>query len=291
MGVTDVRYRYSDKNEDDDPIKIAGYYVIERNPAWFFPLHIHTDTVDVGLITSGKGYLFWDCRTFPVEKGDLLIYNKGVLHGESSSSLDPVEVIGIRMSGVHINGLSNNCILEDNVSPIIKTGNSFQLMKALFHCVKTTCDNVINKPADEDKNILYHSANMTLAVINSLKKDQLKPVFNFEALMFKDYIDDNYLKPMHMNTLINEFHFSKTYINKVFKELMGCSVPQYIKQRRLGEVCRLLLYTDIPIKEIALNVGFLNLNHFYNLFTKHMKIAPGIFRKKYSSVARKSGLC
>ncbi len=70
------------------------------------------------------------------------------------------------------------------------------------------------------------------------------------------YIDGHLKEDLSLERLAKEMHYSKFYLERVFKENMGCTVYQYIKRRRLTEAARELLETDKPIVEIAFEARY-----------------------------------
>lgn len=49
----------------------------------------------------------------------------------------------------------------------------------------------------------------------------------------------------------------------------------------MGEAERLLIFSDLSIKDIAITVGYKNLPYFYTTFKKYAGCTPLDFKKKY----------
>jgi AraC-like DNA-binding protein len=47
----------------------------------------------------------------------------------------------------------------------------------------------------------------------------------------------------------------------------------------MGEAVKLLMETDVLVKEIALSVGFVNENYFFTVFKKQFGITPNEYRR------------
>ncbi|MCF7849150.1 MAG: helix-turn-helix domain-containing protein, partial [Kiritimatiellales bacterium] len=56
---------------------------------------------------------------------------------------------------------------------------------------------------------------------------------------------------------------------------------EYLKQLRLAEACRLLVGTDLSLKEVAADTGFCNQFHFSRDFCKAFGKPPGRWRREY----------
>ena len=53
-----------------------------------------------------------------------------------------------------------------------------------------------------------------------------------------------------------------------------------INERILLEAKRLLLYSDKPADEIAIELGYKSLSHFSKFFKKHEGVSPTAFKKR-----------
>jgi AraC-like DNA-binding protein len=65
--------------------------------------------------------------------------------------------------------------------------------------------------------------------------------------------------------------------------ITGKTTTEVITDRVLLEAKRLLLYTDLTMNQISLNVGYSDAAYFSRLFKKHVKINPTDFRKQYKN--------
>jgi AraC-like DNA-binding protein len=66
---------------------------------------------------------------------------------------------------------------------------------------------------------------------------------------------------------------------RYFKETMGTSFVDYLKEYRLTMAARLLLSSDSSILAIASEVGFDNLSYFNRSFKKQYKVTPSQYRR------------
>ncbi|EPF25079.1 hypothetical protein HMPREF1221_02434 [Treponema socranskii subsp. paredis ATCC 35535] len=73
---------------------------------------------------------------------------------------------------------------------------------------------------------------------------------------------------------------SDTYVSKLFKASENISIANYINEARMAHAKRLLLETDLTIKEIAERIGISNGQYFYVLFRKYFGASPAQFRSR-----------
>ena len=72
-----------------------------------------------------------------------------------------------------------------------------------------------------------------------------------------------------------------TYMNRIFKEATGSSIIEYTNNLRLKKAKKLLIVTDYPIIEVAIEAGFNNRQHFHETFKKKIGMTPNAFRRRY----------
>lgn len=91
------------------------------------------------------------------------------------------------------------------------------------------------------------------------------------------YINHNYAS-ISLEEVAEEFHYSKTYLNRIFKKHMGTTILKQIQDTRLQESCQFLKNTRMSVEDIALHVGYEDTSYFIELFKKKYKKTPLQYR-------------
>lgn len=78
--------------------------------------------------------------------------------------------------------------------------------------------------------------------------------------------------------IANEVGLNPTYLNRLFKNTMGISIVNSIKEKRLSAAIPLLLDYKVPIKSVAERVGFSSSNYFIVSFKQEYGITPAQYR-------------
>src|SRR6266404_7926513 len=87
--------------------------------------------------------------------------------------------------------------------------------------------------------------------------------------------------------LASESGLSYSRFHHLFKESVGLSPGHFIKHERLCEAKRLLVETQIPVKEIMFSVGFGDASHFCRDFKALTGFSPTNYRdRRGKSVGR-----
>ncbi len=98
----------------------------------------------------------------------------------------------------------------------------------------------------------------------------------YNAIM---YIEEHLAEELSLTELADHVSLSAPYFSKLFKDVLGTSLSEYITNARLQQAQILLGQTDLSIERIAEKVGFANGNYFCNVFKKRYDVAPSEFRK------------
>lgn len=94
------------------------------------------------------------------------------------------------------------------------------------------------------------------------------------------YIHNNYTEDISLASLSREFYVSSYYLSHQFKRVTGFTLTDYISMTRVRNAQTLLLSTDIPITDIALQSGFKSFSQFNRAFNKFLQMSPSKFRRE-----------
>lgn len=104
-----------------------------------------------------------------------------------------------------------------------------------------------------------------------------------DLIKFEDvlrYIDGHYKENIRLDELASIMNISTMYFSNYFKQVFNISPKQYILNKRLSEAQRLLLESEMSVKEIAFAVGFENESYFSEFFSKKVGISALKFRNR-----------
>lgn len=69
-----------------------------------------------------------------------------------------------------------------------------------------------------------------------------------------------------IDTIADKSGYSKWHLQRVFKEMKGCTLGEYVRKRRLLEAAKSLRDGNLPILDIALQYGFSSQATFTRIF-------------------------
>ena len=94
------------------------------------------------------------------------------------------------------------------------------------------------------------------------------------------YIENNYMNRISIADIAATVDFSESHFMRYFKETMGTSFVDYLRDYRLTMASRLLTTSDSAILDIASETGFDNLSYFNRVFKKKYGMTPRQFRSE-----------
>lgn len=95
-----------------------------------------------------------------------------------------------------------------------------------------------------------------------------------------ELIQKRYGENLTLSELAAELKVSPYHLQRVFKRTTGHTPAKQLLQTRMSEAKRLLTATELPIAELAAQVGFRTASHFTAVFKKEAGCTPHEYREK-----------
>ncbi len=93
-----------------------------------------------------------------------------------------------------------------------------------------------------------------------------------------DYIENNLEVHLSLDEIARKAGYSKFHLNRVFSETMGYTICKYIQMRRLTVAAEKLVYTQMPIVEIAFAANYNSQQSFTYAFHQLYGCPPQEYR-------------
>ena len=89
---------------------------------------------------------------------------------------------------------------------------------------------------------------------------------NNHAFIYKDLLEKNIRYKTKVNDYASMMGISRMALNKAVENEFGVTATHLLKQRRLQEVKKDLIFSELPVKEISVLLGFSAPNHMMRFF-------------------------
>lgn len=135
---------------------------------------------------------------------------------------------------------------------------------------------------------LFYEGKVAEAVSLVVQRCKSQPAGSGQALSEADrlhlsnvtaYINDHYAFELPQERLAKIACMGTTKLKSSFKQYHGCTITEYIQQRRMSQAEHLLSCTDLTIGQISQTVGYQNASRFAALFRKSTGLLPAEYRK------------
>ncbi|KIC91998.1 hypothetical protein OI18_21995 [Flavihumibacter solisilvae] len=161
--------------------------------------------------------------------------------------------------------------------PFVPSLFLYSLIQAAKEIAKgNKCDRLLV----EQLHCLVHTA--------QLEQQAQKPVTQlytgeFEDIVFYQLMEEMVLKldrPIRAKEVCERYHLTQAQLNLMFERRLGGTFASIHLKIRLEKALRLLLKTNMALKEIAEQTGFASLSHFSSMFKKKNGYSPTRVRKE-----------
>ncbi len=97
-------------------------------------------------------------------------------------------------------------------------------------------------------------------------------------LRIQNYIDHNFSGISSVSQVAEHFFYSREYTSRLFRKHFDTTISDYIMKRRVAE-SQVLILQDMPMIDIAYQVGFGSLSTFIRAFRSVTNMTPSEYRK------------
>jgi AraC family transcriptional regulator len=132
---------------------------------------------------------------------------------------------------------------------------------------------------------LYTESLSTALAVHLLRRYPAKPLPRTEGLSplllkrLREYIEQNIDQPLSLAELAAVAEISISHLKTLFRRSTGVPVHQYVIQRRVRRAQDLLMKGDMPISEVAFEVGFAHQSHMARHMRRLLGVAPAALRR------------
>lgn len=274
-------------NEDEGPFYIQH---IHRSGSFERTQHMH-EMYELYYLYEGERMYFIRDRSYLILPGDLVLINRRELHATSDS-----ERLG------HARVVIN---FSDSLVERMKDEAPFLLDAFTYATPVLRLDLPTRRIVEDILDKMIHEAKephlgQTFAITHFLVEllmftarfvrvhpvtspEHVSPLHRKISTIVR-YINTHYADPLRLEELAEQFEISPAYLSRMFKEITGFSLVEYVNLVRVQEAQKLLATTRLKVIVIAEQVGFGSLVQFGRVFRLMTKMTP--LRYRQSAVGR-----
>ncbi|NOU99926.1 helix-turn-helix domain-containing protein [Paenibacillus planticolens] len=270
-------------NEDEGPFYIQH---IHRSGSFERTQHMH-DMYELYYLYEGERMYFIRDRSYLILPGDLVLINRRELHATSDSDkLGHARVVMNFSEGFLESVKEDAPFLLDaftHATPVLR----------LDLPTRRFVEDILGKMIVEAKeNHLGQTFALRHFLIELLlftarfvrqhpvtSPEHVSPLHRKISTIVR-FINTHFAEPMRLEELAERFEISPAYLSRMFKEITGFSLVEYVNLVRVQEAQRLLTETKMKVIAIAEQVGFGSLVQFGRVFRQIARTTPLRYRRQ-----------
>ena len=241
--------------------------------------HSH-DYYELYFLLDGEREIFIDNKMFVVSKNTLVIIPPFVMHKTEGG---PYKRVNINVSPTLLSDAQNDFLIKTSSKIAIKLSDEYLplIVRLLDEGEKFAIN---SKYKTEALVALTQTIIAFLRLQEPVSIEVASTTFgptnvSPEVLKIIYYINQNFTNQITLKDLCDEFFLCKVSLCKKFKDVMHCSIMEYVLQLRLNKAKALLQEGKKSIEEIAALCGFSSANYFGLIFKKAVGLSPLNYKK------------
>jgi len=260
------------------------------------------DVFQYKVILGSKDIIFYDelkntlqySYYFPLEMEQKII---NAIHVgdyvKSKAIID--EVFKRNMEKTETDAAILKCLTIDLICMMLKVFNGYepdfrQKLIAFLDIMQIIQDNCMSNNFSEPKKVYEYVDNILMKICEMIYEKRQTEGQNVKGQIL-NFIEHNYQNPnLSVEMIAEQFGYSRSYLYALLKREEEEGLLFYINKVRTEKAKLLLNNSNLPIKSIAEQVGFINVNSFVRVFKKYTGISPGKYRRLNNMIMSKSFL-
>ncbi len=257
----------------------AGFVMEKRRVRWF----------ELEFIHSGTGYVRSEGQELPARAGTIFFRWPGMVVQGVAPYLCDLVIFDAQWSAQHTNWYRDSPLLHCPADDPRQASGTVPLERqALFRpAVPEPIGAAFGQLRQHYEKTLSHRGlvlrQALLGIILALqdKPEDFPTPHRAGLALVLEHIDANPGQHFTLEELAALACLSPSFFCRLFHKTMGMTPFQYIHHSKMANARRLLVRTNLTVREIASRVGLPNEAYFYTLFKRMEGFSPGEYRKRH----------
>lgn len=225
-------------------------------------------------VVKGKGIFNFRQKVYHVQAGQGFLITPGEFASYAPDPDEFWEYYWVGFNGTEARNMLDKAKLSEE-SPIF----TYDKDEKVKECLKQICHFSHLSGSKEYAMIGYLYLFFSCIATPKIQKSKAKEEYLQKAA---EYIENNCFYRLTVQDVVQHVGVEHSYLFRIFKEKMGCSISDYILNRKMVKAKNFLAKSSMPITEIANSLSFSSVAHFSKIFKKVTTVSPTTYRKMFS---------
>ena len=173
-------------------------------------------------------------------------------------------------------------LLSSNALAVSDTPSPMQQLRSVVAELFAALACALNDERDSAEDSLSRAAAILQEVACApplQRQEQKGRLAPWQVRRVSAYVEAKLDMPIRSSELAAVARLSPCHFSRVFRNSFGCSPLEYVTRRRMEHAQGLMLSTDAPLSQIALDCGLADQAHFSRLFRRCVGETPRAWRR------------
>ncbi len=231
-----------------------GLFVSEKE--WIHPT-VTVDSFELIYVVCGEVHLREGDALYHLKSGDMILLSPNTEHGGTQKSVGSTSFYWLHFYTDNIGALCPQKLISVSEKDI-------RTFREIMHLQET------------NRTLAELTLARFLIELNTHHIDGNKLTHEIA-----EFVRIHANRRLTVTEVAQHFGYSADHLSKLMRREFGFDTKTLIVKRRLEHMESLLINTDQTVKEVALQCGFEDENHFVKFFKYHEKTTPSEFRNRY----------
>lgn len=257
--------------------------------------HWHEE-LEILYIHDGSMLLQIDTQSFLVSKGDIILIPPNLIHGALRYKNSPCDFYAIVFHPSFVYSALNDIIQQNYINPFfVKTDKKFYFIDGkteeknkIHHYVTAVIETYVSKGFGFELLIKSYILQVLFYIIEGhadkqydYTKGDIQTTHRMKEILA--FLEDNYQQQFTLADWASSINLSKEQFCRIFNKIFNKTPFNYLMHYRISKAADLLISTNLPIIDIAIETGFESANYFTIAFKNKTNITPREFRNSHRS--------
>lgn len=272
----------------DSDFLVKVFYYEQKDPGGLFALHWH-ENLEFIYIVSGSMTMECNGVSLEVPAGSAIVINSNEYHS-CPYSQGNLALYCVMADAAVLNSRFFDACEEKYIQPVFRNNILFKNLvtssERFYRYIIEIAEEYAAKQSGFELaikaalyNLLVFLLRNNVERILSPRESSIRNTNHQRVNSILQYIDENYMDEVNIGVISKKLGISKFYFCKLFKKMTGKTITEYVNYVRIREAVVLLHETGMSITDIAMMVGFSDINYFSRIFKSIINQSPTAVRK------------